>query len=58
MTARTAKKDVLYIPRTGWLESRHREQRAIRTCVAAVEDGSTQPSARTGADANIVRGED
>ncbi|MDI9835458.1 hypothetical protein [Streptomyces sp. KAU_LT] len=58
MTARTAKKETLHVPRTGWLESRHPEQRAIRTCVAAVEDRSTPSSARTGAEGNIVRGED
>ena len=58
MTARTAKKEVLHMPRTGWLKSRHPEEKAIRTCVAAVEDRSTQPSARTGAEWNIVRGED
>ena len=58
MTARTAKKEVLHLPRTGWMESRHPEEKAIRTCVAAVEDRSPQPSARAGAEWNIVRGED
>jgi hypothetical protein len=58
VTARTAKKDVLHTPRTGWLGSRPPEKRAIRTCVAAVEDRSTQPSARAGTEWNIVRGED
>ncbi|MFE5189678.1 hypothetical protein [Streptomyces sp. NPDC056628] len=58
MTARSAKKEVLHVPPTGWLESRHPEERSIRTCVAAVEDRDKQPSARTGAEWNIVRGED
>jgi hypothetical protein len=58
VTARTAKKEVLHLPRTGRLESRHPEEKAIRTCVAAVEDRSPQPSARAGAEWNIVRGED
>ncbi|MFJ3653760.1 hypothetical protein ACIPPR_10675 [Streptomyces nigra] len=48
----------MHLPRTGWMESRHPEEKAIRTCVAAVEDRSTQPSARAEAEWNIVRGED
>lgn len=58
MTARTAKRTVLHVPETGWMQARHLRGRPIRTCVAAVEDKGAAPSAHKNADWNIVRGED
>ncbi|WP_432194413.1 hypothetical protein [Streptomyces sp. bgisy027] len=59
MTARTAKRDVLHVPETGWTKAaRHRRGKAIRTCLAPVEDRSSPRSAPSGTEWNIVRGED
>ncbi|MFE0251346.1 hypothetical protein [Streptomyces sp. NPDC059010] len=58
MTARTTERNVLKVSRTGWTKSRHLPSKPIRTCVAAVADRSSPASAHTGADGNIVRGED
>ncbi|MCL8010156.1 hypothetical protein [Streptomyces sp. AS02] len=55
------------VAETGWTKARHLRGKAIRTCVSAVEDGSTPPSAQasttsptspTSTEQNIVRGED
>ncbi|MDC0769515.1 hypothetical protein [Streptomyces sp. HD] len=58
MTARPAKRNVLKVSRTGWSKSRTLPGKPIRTCVAAVADSGSPPSAHIGADGNIVRGED
>ncbi|WP_031483037.1 hypothetical protein [Streptomyces bicolor] len=59
MIARTAKREALKVPETGWTKARHLRGKPIRTCLAAVEEsgGAARP-ARTGAESNIVRGED
>ncbi|WP_228472957.1 hypothetical protein [Streptomyces cyaneochromogenes] len=49
------------VAETGWTKARHLRGQAIRTCVSAVEDGNTPPSAQastTSTERNIVRGED
>ncbi|NUP21010.1 MAG: hypothetical protein HOZ81_34060 [Streptomyces sp.] len=58
MTARTTKRNVLKVSRTGWSKSRTLPGKPIRTCVAAVSDSSSPAMAHTGTDGNIVRGED
>ncbi|MFG1666188.1 hypothetical protein [Streptomyces sp. Y7] len=58
MTARTAKKDVLHVPETGWIKARHLRGKPIRTCVAPFEDRRSARPARSGSEGNIVRGED
>lgn len=58
MTARTAEQKVLNVARTGWSEARDRHGKGIRTCVRAVESSGSPAAVRTGAEGNIVRGED
>ncbi|AZQ32692.1 hypothetical protein EJ357_03900 [Streptomyces cyaneochromogenes] len=61
MTAPTAPRKALKVAETGWTKARHLRGQAIRTCVSAVEDGNTPPSAQastTSTERNIVRGED
>ncbi|MEV8431691.1 hypothetical protein PGH47_22400 [Streptomyces sp. HUAS 31] len=59
MTAPTVKRDVLHVPETGWTKAaRRRQGKAIRTCLAPVEDRGSSRSARSSAEWNIVRGED
>ncbi|QOV36932.1 hypothetical protein IM697_00150 [Streptomyces ferrugineus] len=59
MTARTAQRETLKVPDTGWTKARQLRRKTIRTCVAAVEDDrKSPPSAHTSAEWNIVRGED
>ncbi|MEV5912774.1 hypothetical protein DMH25_08480 [Streptomyces sp. WAC 01325] len=59
MTAPTVKRDVLHVPETGWTKAaRHQRGKAIRTCVAPVEDRTSPRPRRSSAEWNIVRGED
>ncbi|MFJ8634834.1 hypothetical protein [Streptomyces sp. NPDC093568] len=58
MTARTAKREVLHVPETGWTKARQRRGKPIRTCLAAVEERSSTNSAHASAEWNIVRGDD
>ncbi|CAM5550195.1 MULTISPECIES: hypothetical protein [Streptomyces] len=59
MTALTVKRDVLHVPETGWTKAaRHLRGKAIRTCVAPVEDRGSPRPGRSSAEWNIVRGED
>ncbi|WP_167391709.1 hypothetical protein [Streptomyces humi] len=58
MTRPTAQKPALRVARTGWAKKRHLPRRGVRTCVAAVADESASPAARSGAEWNIVRGDD
>ncbi|GGX43655.1 MULTISPECIES: hypothetical protein [Streptomyces] len=58
MTALTVKRDVLHVPETGWEKARHQRGKAIRTCMAPVEDRSSPRAGRSSTEWNIVRGED
>lgn len=59
MTARTAKKEHLYLPpETGWAKARHRGGKAVRTCVPPVDDSGATPPPQTLVEGNIVRGDD
>ncbi len=55
----TSEKPVVRRPETGWSTARRlREKAALRTCLPAVEDRATPGTAPSGAEWNIVRGED
>lgn len=54
----TEEKPAVRVAETGWAKAGHRRDRNLRTCVAAVLDEDVSPAARTGAEGNIVRGED
>ncbi|WP_053752178.1 hypothetical protein [Streptomyces sp. MMG1533] len=59
MTAQTSEKPVARRPETGWSRARRlRGQRALLTCLPAVEDESTRPATQPGREGNIFRGED
>ncbi|MFI6659118.1 hypothetical protein ACIBL8_26725 [Streptomyces sp. NPDC050523] len=58
MTPRTTKKHALRVSETGRAKSRHLHEKGIRTCAAPAEGHSAAPAAHTGAEWNIVRGED
>ncbi|WP_217237861.1 hypothetical protein [Streptomyces sp. AC555_RSS877] len=59
MTAQTSEKPVARRPETGWSRARRlRDGRALRTCLPAVADESTQRTARPDGEGNIFRGED
>ena len=52
-------KPVVRRPETGWSKARRlRGKAALRTCLPAVEDRGTPGTAHSGAEWNIVRGED
>ncbi|MFF9209101.1 MULTISPECIES: hypothetical protein [unclassified Streptomyces] len=58
-TAQSQEKTVIRRPETGWARARRlRRQHALRTCQPAVDDPAGAPASRTGAEWNIVRGED
>ncbi|MFD5162411.1 hypothetical protein ACFWMJ_30825 [Streptomyces hawaiiensis] len=55
----TSEKPVVRQLETGWSKARRlRGKAALRTCLPAVEDRGTPGVARSGAEWNIVRGED
>ncbi|MER7895904.1 hypothetical protein ABTX62_07180 [Streptomyces sp. NPDC096046] len=55
----TSEKPVVRQHETGWSKARRlRGKAALRTCLPAVEDRGTSGTVRSGADWNIVRGED
>ncbi|MFF6879347.1 MULTISPECIES: hypothetical protein [unclassified Streptomyces] len=55
----TSEKPVVRRHETGWSTARRlREKAAPRTCLPAVEDRGTPGAVRSGAEWNIVRGED
>ncbi|WP_248502296.1 hypothetical protein [Streptomyces sp. D2-8] len=55
----TSEKPVARQHETGWSKARRlRGKAALRTCLPAVEDRSAQGAAHSGAEWNIVRGED
>ncbi|MBB4717388.1 MULTISPECIES: hypothetical protein [Streptomyces] len=55
----TSEKPVVRQHETGWSKARRlRGKAALRTCLPAVEDRGTPGVARSGAEWNIVRGED
>ena len=61
MTAPTVKNDPtdsLRVAKTGWRKARTLRDKGVRTCISPVEDGSCQPATDTGAERNIVRGDD
>ncbi|MEU3841353.1 hypothetical protein AB0E88_15145 [Streptomyces sp. NPDC028635] len=58
-TAQSQDKTVIRRAETGWARARRlRRQRALRTCLPAVEDPGAESASYTGTDGNIVRGED
>ncbi|MFJ4280353.1 hypothetical protein [Streptomyces massasporeus] len=55
----TSEKPVVRQHETGWSKARRlRGKAALRTCLPAVEDRGTPAVAHSGAEWNIVRGED
>ncbi|MFD5230201.1 hypothetical protein ACFWJ5_17035 [Streptomyces qaidamensis] len=55
----TSEKPVVRQHETGWSKARRlRGKAALRTCLPAVEDRGAPGAARSGAEWNIVRGED
>jgi hypothetical protein len=59
VTTDTSEKTVDRRPETGWAEARRRRGTVpVRTWVPAVEETGAPRTARTGPEANIVRGED
>lgn len=59
MSTLAVKKEVLHVSETGWAKAaRHLNGKGVRTCVAPVDERDASPVARTGAEWNIVRGED
>lgn len=55
----TSEKPVVRQHETGWSKARRlRGKAALRTCLPAVEDRGTPGAVRSGAEWNIVRGED
>lgn len=55
----TSEKPVARQHETGWSKARRlRGKAALRTCLPAVEDRRAQGAAHSGAEWNIVRGED
>ena len=58
VTSRTEEEAAVRVVETGWAKAGHRGKGDLRTCVAAVLDENVSPAARTGAEGNIVRGED
>jgi hypothetical protein len=59
VTAPISEKPVARRPETGWSRARRlRGTRALRTCLAAVEDENPPRTTSTGAEGNIFRGED
>ena len=55
----TSEKPVARQHETGWSKARRlRGKAALRTCLPAVDDRGTPTNARSGAEWNIVRGED
>ncbi|MFD3497722.1 hypothetical protein ACFWWT_45630 [Streptomyces sp. NPDC058676] len=59
MTAQISEKPVARRPETGWSRARRlRGGRALRTCLPAVADESTQRTAQPEREGNIFRGED
>ncbi|MEU4980125.1 hypothetical protein [Streptomyces sp. NPDC021969] len=59
MTTDTGGKPAVRRLETGWSKARRLRSRGVmRTCVPAVEDGSTVRAPQPGQESNIVRGED
>ncbi|MFD5654919.1 hypothetical protein [Streptomyces sp. NPDC127039] len=59
MTTDTGGKPAVRRLETGWSKARRLRNRGVmRTCVPAVEDGSTVRAPHSGQESNIVRGED
>ncbi|EKX65089.1 hypothetical protein Sipo8835_41280 [Streptomyces ipomoeae] len=59
MTRDIKEKPAPRVTETGWAKARRLRDRKVRTCVAAVADETAvPPAARTGAEWNIVKGED
>ncbi|MFF4469978.1 hypothetical protein ACFYZ3_10505 [Streptomyces sp. NPDC001599] len=59
MTTDTGGKPAVRRLETGWSKARRLRSRGVmRTCVPAVEDGSTVHAPQPGQESNIVRGED
>lgn len=59
VTTETSGKPVARRLETGWSQARRLRSRGVpRTCVPAVEDGSTTRAPQPGQESNIVRGED
>lgn len=59
MTTDTDGKPAVRRLESGWSKARRLRSRGVmRTCVPAVEDGSTVRAPQSGQESNIVRGED
>ncbi|MFJ5263229.1 hypothetical protein ACIQAC_22455 [Streptomyces sp. NPDC088387] len=58
MTENSGGKVVGRRPETGWSKARRLRGEGIRTCLPAVRGQEPAPLAQTGAEENIVRGED
>jgi len=61
VTAPTVKNDTsdtLRVAKTGWRKARTLRDRGVRTYISPVEDGTCLPATETGAEPNIVRGDD
>ncbi|MGW0710676.1 hypothetical protein ACWD4G_32760 [Streptomyces sp. NPDC002643] len=58
MTRDTKEKSDVRVAETGWAKARRVRERKVRTCVAALVDGSAPPALSAGREGNIVRGED
>ncbi|MEU6683423.1 hypothetical protein [Streptomyces sp. NPDC046832] len=55
----TSEKPIIRQHETGWSKARRlRGKAALRTCLPAVEDRGAPVASRSGAESNIVRGED
>ena len=58
MTAHTREKPAVQRSETGWAKARRLRRKGVRTCLPAVEDCKGRHEEHTGAEWNIVRGED
>ncbi|WNM33056.1 hypothetical protein RKE30_23035 [Streptomyces sp. Li-HN-5-11] len=58
MTAHTTEKPVVQRSETGWAQARRLRRKGVRTCLPAIEDRTDPHEEHTGAEWNIVRGED
>ncbi|MEU0005134.1 hypothetical protein ABZ079_12770 [Streptomyces sp. NPDC006314] len=58
VTAHASEKSALPYAETGWSKARRRRGRGVRTCLPAVLDRTSAQRQGTGAEDNIVRGED
>ncbi|SEE52470.1 hypothetical protein SAMN05216489_06957 [Streptomyces sp. 3213] len=55
---RTTPKPLIRVAETGWSKARNRRGKGVRTCVAAVSDGSAPTVAQSDTEANIIRSTD